>query len=369
MSLQPINPMLFRSADQLPPTQIIFGKSKRMQETWQCLQRAATSNLPVLICGESGTGKDLIARLIHMNSLRSRFPFVKVTCPAIPTHLLESELFGYEKGAFTGAHGKKRGRFEMAHGGTVFFDEIAELELGLQAKLLQVLQEGQFCRIGATEDTNVDVRIVCATNRHLAADIAAGSFRQDLFYRINVVNLQLCPLRDRIEDIPDLASYFVGKYNDTFNQRVAPLSRSIMLDLQQHGWPGNIRELENVMKRYVVYGTEAAVADALAGSSSRAPVHDAGQWEPELSVNGSVSLKSITKQAMLDVERRVILKFLENHDWNRKRTAQALQISYRALLYKIRDAGLPSRSALAAAERRLPSSDTKRRVPEELHLA
>ncbi|MFL6436498.1 MAG: sigma-54 interaction domain-containing protein [Terriglobales bacterium] len=359
----------FQSADQLPPIPVIIGKSKRMQEIWNCLQRAAASNLPVLICGESGTGKDLIARLIHLNSPRSRGPLVKVTCPAIPGPLLESELFGYEKGAFTGANGSKRGRFELAQSGTLFLDEIAELELALQAKLLHVLQEGQFCRLGALEDTKVDVRVVCATNRHLADDIAAGTFRQDLFYRINVVNLELCPLRERIDDLPDLASYLIDKYNEKFNQRAAPLSRHLMLDLQRHAWPGNIRELENLIQRYVVYGSETAISRALAESSSRGEAHDGVPRELDLPSDGSVSLKSITKQAMLEVERRVILKSLQSHDWNRKRTAQALRISYRALLYKIRDAGLPSRSTTGVPTRALHSDRIERIGVEGLNSA
>src|SRR5579872_2139047 len=198
---------------EMPPDAIVFGRSEAMQAVRDRLTKLAGANVPVLIQGESGTGKDIIARMIHAASPWKNGPWVKVNCPAIPGTLLESELFGYEKGAFTGAYGAKPGRVEMAHRGTLFLDEISELDLSLQSKLLQLLQDGQFCRIGAQEDKKVEVRIVCATNRQLEQEIATGTFRQDLFYRINVVNMQLPPLRDRIADIPDLTVYFLDYYN------------------------------------------------------------------------------------------------------------------------------------------------------------
>jgi Transcriptional regulator containing PAS, AAA-type ATPase, and DNA-binding domains len=340
---------LCEAVGQLPPLEIVFGRSKAMQEVRQRLERIAAANLPVLIQGESGTGKDIIARLIHSNSPWEKGPFVKITCPAIPAPLLESELFGYEKGAFTGAYGSKPGRVEMAHRGTLFLDEIAELDLALQSKLLQVLQESQFCRIGATEDKKVEVRVVCATNRRLEQDIEAGTFRRDLFYRINVVNLQMCPLRERVEDIPDLANYFIEKYNEKFNQRARGLSSDVLLRLQRHPWPGNTRELENVIKRYVVFGTETVFDEALGTSSTQNRFYSGYTFDQEMQVDGTISLKGITKQAVRDVERQVILKSLQIHNWNRKRTARALRISYRALLYKIQEAGLPSRPMAEAA--------------------
>src|SRR5207248_3798704 len=200
-------------SDQMPPESVVFGQSVPMREIRSRLERLAGANVAVLIQGESGTGKELIAALIHRQSPWANGPFVKVSCPAIPGTLIESELFGYEKGAFTGANASKAGRVEMAHRGTLFLDEIGELEPSLQSKLLQLLQDGQFCRIGAQEDKKVEVRVVCATNRNLEQEIESGTFRQDLFYRINVVNLHMPALRERRGDIEDLTVYFLEYYN------------------------------------------------------------------------------------------------------------------------------------------------------------
>jgi two-component system response regulator AtoC len=296
------------------------------------------SDLPVLITGESGTGKEVIARLLHAGSLRKHKSFAKVTCPAIPEQLFESELFGYQKGAFTGAVSNKPGRLEFADGGTLFLDEIGELEPAVQAKLLQVLQEGSFCRIGANEEKRVNVRLICATNRDLEQEIADGTFRRDLFYRINVVNLRLHSLRERIADLPDLITYFLERYNEQFNRRTRNLSPALLARLREYHWPGNIRELENLVKRYVVFGSE----DAFAQIERHQP---GSSFFPSFSFESAgdeeVSLKNISKQAMRVVEREVILKFLQKHQWNRKHTAKALRISYRALLYKMKDANLP----------------------------
>ena len=234
-----------------------------MQAIRARLARVAAANVPVLITGESGTGKDIIARLIHGLSPWKAGPYVKVNCPAIPGTLLESELFGYEKGAFTGAFGSKPGRVEMAHRGTLFLDEISELDTSLQSKLLQLLQDGQFCRIGAQEDKKVEVRVVCATNRDLQEEIETGTFRQDLFYRINVVNLRMPSLRERRGDIEDLCAYFLEYYNRKFNCRARPLSTEVLAVLQKYHWPGNIRELENLIKRYVILGNEEVITNDL----------------------------------------------------------------------------------------------------------
>jgi two-component system, NtrC family, response regulator AtoC len=305
-----------------------------MQSLRDRMDKVASANVPVLIQGESGTGKDIIARMIHGLSPWRSGPFVKVNCPAIPGTLLESELFGYEKGAFTGAYGSKPGRVEMAHRGTLFLDEISELDLGLQSKLLQLLQDGQFCRIGAQEDKKVEVRVVCATNRVLEVEIESGTFRQDLFYRINVVNLQMPPLRERKGDIPDLVAYFLEYYNRKYNCRARTLSGDLMTALQKHHWPGNIRELENLIKRYVILGNEEVISSDLVAHQQEFPTLD-------LNFDGPIALKTITRQATRELERKVILKVLQAHHWNRKQSARALSISYRALLYKIRDAGLP----------------------------
>jgi two-component system response regulator AtoC len=326
---------LVQPLGEMPPASIVFGRTEAMQMVRDRLAKLAAANVPVLIQGESGTGKDIIARMIHSSSPWRTGPWVKVNCPAIPGTLLESELFGYEKGAFTGAYGVKPGRVEMAHRGTLFLDEISELDLALQSKLLQLLQDGQFCRIGAQEDKKVEVRVVCATNRKLEQEVENGTFRSDLFYRINVVNLQLPPLRDRAADIPDLVEYFLEYHNRKYNCRAKPLSNEIMSVLRKYHWPGNVRELENLIKRYVILGNEEVIVADLA---PREPDF----FSTDFPVDGQISLKKLTRQAVRELERKVILKVLQNHHWNRKQAARSLGISYRALLYKIRDAGLPS---------------------------
>src|SRR3954451_23308058 len=326
---------LVQSVGEVPPESVVFGQSEAMQALRSRLDKVAAANVPVLIHGESGTGKDIIARLIHGLSPWKSGAYVKVNCPAIPGTLLESELFGYEKGAFTGAYGSKPGRVELAHRGTLFLDEISELDLALQSKLLQLLQDGQFCRIGAQEDKKVEVRIVCATNRHLETEIENGTFRQDLYYRINVVNLNLPPLRERRGDIEDLVSYFLEYYNRKYNCRARAISADLMTVLQKYHWPGNIRELENLVKRYVILGNEEVISSDLV-------TREQEYFNPDLNLDGPISLKKLTRQAVRELERKVILKVLQANHWNRKQAARALSISYRALLYKIRDAGLPS---------------------------
>jgi two-component system response regulator AtoC len=326
---------LVQALGDIPPQEIVFGRTDAMRALRERLDKVACANVPVLIQGESGTGKDIIARMIHALSPWKAGPLVKVNCPAIPGTLLESELFGYERGAFTGAYGSKPGRVEMAHRGTLFLDEISELDPSLQSKLLQLLQDGQFCRIGAQEDKKVEVRVVCATNRQLEQEIATGNFRQDLFYRINVVNLQMPPLRDRASDIPDLIAYFLEFYNRKYNCRAKTLSNELMGMLQKYHWPGNIRELENLIKRYVILGSEESVTSDLVSQTK-------DFFNADIPVDGPISLKKITRQAVRELERKVILKVLQANHWNRKQSARALSISYRALLYKIRETGLPS---------------------------
>ena len=326
---------LVQSLGDIPPDAVVFGQTEVMQSVRSRLDKVAGANVPVLIQGESGTGKDIIARMIHGYSPWKSGPFVKVNCPAIPGTLLESELFGYEKGAFTGAYGMKPGRVEMAHRGTLFLDEISELDLALQSKLLQLLQDGQFCRIGAQEDKKVEVRVVCATNRKLEQEIENGTFRQDLFYRINVVNIHMPALRERRADIEGLVNYFLEFYNRKYNCRARPLSGELMIILQKYHWPGNIRELENLVKRYVILGNEEVISSDLV-------TREQEYFNPDLNLDGPISLKKLTRQAVRELERKVILKVLQANHWNRKQAARALSISYRALLYKIRDAGLPS---------------------------
>jgi two-component system, NtrC family, response regulator AtoC len=319
-----------------------------MQTARQKIDKVALSGpgVPILIQGDNGTGKGLLARFIHGMSPRVDAAFVKVNCAAIPGALLESELFGYEKGAFTGAHASKPGRVELADGGTLFLDGIDEIDMSLQAKLLQLLQDGCFSRIGGQEDRRVQLRVICATNRRLESEIANGRFRQDLFYRINVVSIDLPSLRARTEDIPDLASYFLNLHRARHNMPARPLSPSVMKLLLKHPWPGNIRELENLIERYVILGSEEVISSELLS------------WEhthaaPEVPIDGQIHLKKVTRQAVHDLERKIILSVLEANRWNRKRTASALKISYRALLYKIRRAGLPRKRGIRTSDAEL----------------
>src|SRR5215469_1999761 len=246
-------------APVLPPDFVIFGSSDAMREVRTNMDRVADAGVPVLIRGESGTGKEVIAKLLHQRSARRLGPFVKINCPAIPAALIESELFGYEKGAFTGADGRKLGLVEVAHGGTLFLDEIAELDIGLQSKLLHFLQDGQFYAIGGKKEKQVAVRFICATNRRLEEEIQAGRFRQDLFYRIKVVSLSLPALRDRCCDIPLLIEHFLRTYSQQFRRSLRPLSVRTATALENYLWPGNIRELENLIKNYVILGSEDVI--------------------------------------------------------------------------------------------------------------
>ena len=319
----------------LPPDEVIFGASREMAMVRKTIAKVSATSIPVLLTGESGTGKEVIARLLHRESLVSSRPFVQVNCAAIPSNLLESELFGYEKGAFTGAVGSKPGRIELANSGSLFLDEIGEFDPGIQAKLLQVLQDSRFSRIGGQEERQVNVRFIFATNRDLEEEIAMGNFREDLFYRINVVNIHLPPLRERLEDLPQLCEYFIAQHNERFNYRAPALSENCIAGLQQYHWPGNIRQLENLTKRYVILGSEEAILSEL---NEREP----DMFKFVIPAQGDVPLKQITKQAVRQVERKVILKVVEASNWNRKRAAKRLKISYRALLYKLKDAGVPS---------------------------
>jgi two-component system, NtrC family, response regulator AtoC len=324
------------AAVELPPEQIYFGPSATMQAVRQRVDRAAGLNVPILILGESGTGKEVLARFIHSRSPWNHGPFVKVNCPAIPGTLLESELFGFEKGAFTGAQTAKPGRMEMAEGGTLFMDEIAELDSSLQAKLLHVLQDGLFTRIGDREERRMGARVVCATNRLLQREIANGSFRADLLYRINVITITLPSLRERREDIPYLVEYLRNQLNRRFERHAAPLSEETVHLLQQRDWPGNVRELENSIARYVVLGSE----ETFYGEHvDRHPARIV--YEPN--ADGHIPLKRISQQAIRQMEHDVILRVLQANHWNRRKTAQVLKISYRALLYKVRQAGLPAK--------------------------
>ena len=320
----------------VPTEDVLFGTSKRMVELRGQAQRICRTNIPVLLTGDGGTGKEALARWIHANSEYAHGEFVKVSCAAIPGTLLESELFGYEKGAFTGANIGKPGRVELAHRGTLFLDEIADLDLNLQSKLLHFLQDGTFSRIGDHTERRIDARLACATNKDLEEETNAGRFRQDLFYRIHVFRLKLPLLRDRREDIPVLAEFFRQKFERQFGIERESFPAEMLEYLQNLPWAGNIRELSNVVARYVLIGPEAMMSPESKPKRNRSRVGE--------NADGTqVTLKRMAKDAIKEMERNVILETLRANQWNRRKTAQQLKISYRALIYKIRDAGLISR--------------------------
>jgi two-component system response regulator AtoC len=317
-------------ARDLPPIEVVFGKSPAMAAAREKLERVADKTVPVLLQGESGTGKDIFAQLLHLSSNRAKGSWVKVSCPAIPHSLIESELFGYEKGAFTGAYATKRGRVEQAHMGTLFLDEVGGLDMAIQAKLLQLLQDGTFARVGAQESRYVNTRIVCAANGSLRQQVEDGTFRLDFYFRINAVTIDLPALRQRSEDIPALIDYFLALHSKVFQIEPKPLSREMQRVMQRYNWPGNIRQLENLVRSYILIGDEEALAAELIPSGSDRVV-------PEINLENPISLKEITKTATRNLEREIILKVLRANGWSRRKTAKWLNISYRSLLYKLQD--------------------------------
>jgi len=307
----------------------IIGRSAAMRAALDVARKVARHPSTVLLTGESGTGKELVARLIHRASPRAQEAFVAVNCGAIPEALLESELFGHVKGAFTGASHDKPGLFEEAHGGTLFLDEIGDLPVALQVKLLRALQEGEVRRVGANTSTKVDVRLITATNRDLGADIGTGRFRGDLYYRINVVTIKLPALRERRQDIGELALHFLRRYNERLGLGVATISPAAMRQLSEYDWPGNVRELENVIERALVLAQGSSIepehlAEFVQGSGHEGPSPD------------DLSIKRQTEE----LERTLIRRALEQTRGNRTKAAQLLELSHRALLYKIREYGL-----------------------------
>ncbi len=319
--------------------------SSGMQVVREMIAKIAATDAAVLLTGESGVGKEVVARAIHRASPRAARQFLKVNCAALPGELLESELFGHERGAFTGADRDKPGKFEQARHGTILLDEIGEVPLRLQAKLLHVLQDGEFTRVGGERVLENDVRVLAATNRDLEADIRTGRFREDLYYRLNVIEVRIPPLRERREEIPVLADHFIRKFNAQF-ARTVDMPAETVRAFVEYQWPGNIRELENAVKRAVVLGSvDFAWRDGTSGRSS-APIAAPAVAAPE----SHVGLKEIARKAARDAERLVIAQTLERVHWNRAKAARILQISYKALLYKITDCGLSSPSAEPVAE-------------------
>jgi transcriptional regulator with GAF, ATPase, and Fis domain len=316
---------------------IFIYTSEKMHQIKEMIDQVANTDVTVLIQGESGVGKEVVARSIHLNSLRRDKPFVKVNCAALPSELLESELFGYEKGAFTGAYRQKPGKFELANGGTIFLDEIVEISPPLQAKLLQVLQDREFSRLGGKKDVRVDVRVLAATNKNIEEGVNSGRFREDLYYRLNVVNVTIPPLRDRKEEIPIFVEYFLDKFGKKYRKTVKPLSDQIMKVFLQHYWLGNVRELENVIQRIIVLGNEKVILDELASAINKESVQ---MEEGSHALKKWPSLKEVHREAIAKAEAEVIRKALEMTNWNRKKAAGLLNISYKALLYKIKECGI-----------------------------
>jgi len=371
----------------------VWGRSDPMQQITRVIEQVADSDVTVLIRGESGVGKELVARALHQQSGRRQRPFVKVNCAALPADLLESELFGHEKGAFTGAATTRIGKFEQADGGTMFMDEIGEMKPGLQAKLLHVLQDAEFTKLGSNKRVNVDVRVVAATNRDLEQMMLKGDFREDLYYRLKVIEVVVPPLRERRDEIQPLTEFFLARYARRYNRPLRPLSDDLRLRFHDYEWPGNVRELENMIKRIVVLQDESLVLQELArgprvaitaGAPAAAPATDhavapvvaagptpmapygagivgggftpLGSAAPAIAMPGGesavavldqpappaapTSLAEVAKSASLKAERAAIADALHRVHWNRRKAAQQLGVSYKTLLNKIKECGI-----------------------------
>ncbi len=310
----------------------LFDGHPRMRAIRSVIESIADTDTTVLIRGESGVGKDLVARAVHAASARRHGPFIKVNCAAIPQGLLESELFGHEKGAFTGAHRRKPGQFEYANKGTIYLDEIAELPLALQAKLLHVLQDFRFSRVGGNGLLDVDARVVAATNRDLEEAMTRGEFREDLYYRLNVVEIRVPPLRERREEIPGLASWFLAKFNAQYGRQKQLLPET-MARLTEYSWSGNVRELENMMRRLVVLTDGEQAVEALV---TRGRNGHAAATRPLV----TEGLREIARRGAREAERKALEEVLEHVRWNRAEASRILKVSYKTLLNKICECGL-----------------------------
>jgi transcriptional regulator with PAS, ATPase and Fis domain len=326
---------------------MIIGEDAKLKQVSLMLHRAAATDATVLLEGESGTGKELFARALHALSPRADGPFVAINCAAIPEALLETELFGHEKGAFTGATARKPGRFELAHRGTLFLDEIGDLPLSLQAKILRALEEKRFERVGGTVQLQVDVRIVAATNRHLKAAVAARQFREDLYFRLSVFPITIPPLRERTNDIPLLARYFIDKFCRDLNKKPLALAPSAEDEMRAYAWPGNVRELQNCMERAVILNEGDTIHSRHLSLSFSAPA----SADAAIEVNGANALRAIdmagsladvTRRAVMEVERVKIDQALKEAGGNRGRAAELLQVGFKTLMAKLREHGLES---------------------------
>lgn len=314
------NEMLKDRVDSLENVEDIIGNSVSMQKVFHEIESVANSNASVIITGESGTGKELVARAIHANSPRRFFPMVSVHCGALTESLLESELFGHEKGAFTGAVYNRKGRFEMADSGTIFLDEIATISPKMQVELLRVLETKSFVRVGGNKEISSDFRVICATNRDLKTMVEKGNFREDLFYRLNVVNIHVPPLRERTEDIPMLVDHFIKKYCVSMNKPLMPIDSSALRRLQDYAFPGNIRELENMIERTIVVGNGKKIS-----------AKDLPLWKEAVNP---------TFESLDDLGKKHIYQILNKYDWNISASAKALQVDRVTLYNKIKKYGL-----------------------------
>jgi two-component system response regulator AtoC len=316
-----------------------IASSPQMLRIREQVLQIAPVDVPVFLYGESGVGKEVIARMIHLRSPRASQPFIKVNCAALPSELLESELFGYEPGAFTGATRSKPGKFELANHGTIFLDEIAEMTTHLQAKLLHVLQDQQYSRLGGRSLVSVDVRVIAATNADVHEAIRTGRFREDLYYRLNVFTVHVPPLRERTKEIPILLTHFVNKYSEKLQKPAPPIPGELIEATMSYSWPGNLRELENFAKRYVILENSDAMISELTllrarDDTSEAVSDDGGSPHP------AQGLKSLVRSLKDQAEMQAIAQALDKTNWNRKEAARLLNISYKALLYKIRQFNL-----------------------------
>jgi transcriptional regulator with GAF, ATPase, and Fis domain len=318
----------------------LVGEDPSLRKVFASLQRAAATDATVLLEGESGTGKELFARSLHALSPRADAPFVAINCAAIPENLLETELFGYEKGAFTGAVQRKPGKFEMAHRGTLFLDEIGDLPIGLQAKILRALEERRFERVGGTASVQVDVRLVAATNKGLRAAVAARRFREDLYFRLSVFPITVPPLRERPGDIPVLARFFVERFCRDLKKKPLVLSPPAMEQLQAYRWPGNVRELQNCIERAVILADGDAILPRHLNLSFAAPIESDTPVSPWANVDLSGTLAEVTRRVTSQVEKEKILEVLREAGGNKGRAAELLQISYKMLLAKLKEHGI-----------------------------
>lgn len=336
----------------------IIGVSEDILRIKELINHVADTGLSIVIYGESGVGKEVVAQNLYLRSSRKGKPYVKINCAALPEGLLESELFGYERGAFTGAEKRKRGKFELAHEGVLLLDEIGDMSLSLQAKLLHVLQSGEFAPLGSEKDIKTDTWIIAATNHELEQDVKNGQFREDLYYRLSIIKIYISPLRKRPEDIPHLINYYLKKYTHKYDSKY-PLKPSHIEKLKAYHWPGNVRELQNVLKRMVVLGNCEEIIEELNCNSNTAlnsTFSDTYQKESSIATDlldfeddnsqdlASFSLKEIKKKTLNRVEKEVISFVLDKTGWNRSKATKILKISYKTLLDKIKELDIVPRS-------------------------